>query len=97
MKSRSRAVARICSVPVALLKSFDLAPQNNGQAKIALSGFVNQLATLYDASLRQRLEQRKLAIVQFWKGDTCRVAIKLFVSQFVGCHCKHLTRCDEVS
>jgi hypothetical protein len=72
--------------PVALLESFDLAAQDNGQAKIALSGFVNQLATLYDASFRQRLEQRKLAIVQFREGDAFRVAIELFVSLFVRCH-----------
>src|SRR6266550_9307869 len=75
---------------VALLESFDLAPQNNGQAKITLSGFVNQLATLYDASFRQRLEQRKLAIVQFREGDAFRVAIELFVPMFVGCHFKTL-------
>src|SRR5437762_4035261 len=47
---------------------------------------------LEDASFRQWLQQRKLAIVQLWEGDTFRVAIELFVLLFVGRHFRDFTR-----
>ncbi|MEY2526900.1 MAG: hypothetical protein QOE73_1671, partial [Verrucomicrobiota bacterium] len=62
------------------------AAQHDGQAHIALAGLENQLATRQDASFPQWLKQRKLVIVQRRKGDTFRVAIKLFVLLLVRRH-----------
>ena len=75
---------------IARFENFDLAAQDYREAKIALAGFINQFAAFQDAPLCQWLEQRKLVIVQFGKGDAFRVAIKLFVLLFVRCHFRTL-------
>ena len=79
MKSRSRAVARICSVPSRVSKASTSPRKTIVNPEIAFPGFINHLAATHHAPLSQRLEQRKLVIVQFRKRDAFRVAIKLFI------------------
>ena len=68
---------------VARFENLDLATQHNREAEVSLPRFENHLATRYDASFSQWLEQSNLAVIQFRKGDTFRVAIELFVFLFV--------------
>jgi hypothetical protein len=76
--------------PITLFESFDLPSQDNGQAKIPLPSFVNQLTALQNTSFAQWFQQRELLIIQLREGDAFRVAIKLFVLLFVGRHFRTL-------
>src|SRR5262249_38688139 len=76
------ALARVSQIvfgSVARLERFEFAAQNNCQSEIALPGLKDEIATLHDTTLSEGLKQRKLMIVQFWKGDAFSIAVEPFV------------------
>src|SRR3954469_17998136 len=88
-------VSQVVLGVVASLERFEFAAQNNCQSQIALPRLEQYVAAFHHAPFAQRLKERKLMIVQFWKRDAFSIAVELFVLLVVS-HLRNLRATQHI-